>query len=849
LWYDNFPVLWKIFHHLPFDKRDGENITMLTQTRNFPVLMMNEKLENDEIFEFQSELQKPHVEVPEWIKDISTSIGLKFSIENLNPHISASFSASFARTRSQGGKGVEILRLFVKKYVREQSPCTQRASTWFGREFWTQKGVAKFYTMCREAALDTKFNYFLSSSFRTWDAPGTLGDAQINGIFSEGKLEEPIFGLDREFPPQLHQLCIEECISEGYLGNLPPYFEADALANMETLIGNKPIPARAHCVSEPGGKRRWITMEPSYVNMACQPLAHILAGLLTQRPTLYSAFNRSWKAWDLADAMSMRGIENKMANWAVWVYDLTSASNNLDRYVNKAAIEYLLSSVFGGTLIYVYAKIIISLLFRDRFITIYKDETPNSGILHTFTATNGLLMGNAATKEILVLCSEIVQIRALRILKHTVHHKVLWLIAGDDVGGYGPRRYFEMVKQIHRSLGNVIKDEKTFSSKIWVPFCQGSLFIQGIKLFHSKRLMKLNYDENCCTDTIMSRLLVPFGLESLEANPTAKNPVIGKGAALKKVLDYYPRKEKIDMVISIFHRNMGSLLSRDPFTFLPSSIGGYDCPHNIPMTELLERIETLVPNVFYPLFGQLTKRERTPIWVSMLLRRARTGISSRGIENPTLDPLIQSYEYALTECAQVKHYTWSELEQRVMDLYIDQGRNPLDIHPRDIRKMAKKMDLMNGFDFADILDRSSALRIFFLVAMDEIPLSTAIPRRGRMSSPSEILKDFASHELRERIKYDYITTLSSQFTDQAVLEGYKAFKVWFNGGMGKIDTDFGNRYLPRTSYTDSLNGMSVPIWKPRKDDEPYIKGSFRDPFRDLDQDLFIGRVITLDRVG
>jgi len=315
------------------------------------------------------------------------------------------------------------------------------------------------------------------------------------------------------------------------------------------------------------------------------------------------------------------------------------------------------------------------------------------------------------------------------------------------------------------------------------------------------------------------------------------------------VLDYYPRKEKIPMVIKMFHRNMGSLLSRDPFAFLPNSVGGYDCPHLIKDDDLLSRIETSVPDVFYAIFGMLCAEERTPIWLSMLLRRARTGISSRGIENPTLDPLIQSYQFALTDCAKVPYQSWSMLESRVKDLYIEQGRDPLEIHPREVRKMAKKLNLMNGFDLADRLDRSSALRIFFLVAMDEIPLADAIPRRGVMASPSEILRDFSEHELSARIQYDYLTRISEQFTVEASLKGYSSFKKWFSGGRKDINSDFGNIYLSKSSYVDSLNGMTVPIWEPRKEDEPYVKGSFRDPYRDLDQDLFIGRVVTLDRMG
>jgi hypothetical protein len=308
-------------------------------------------------------------------------------------------------------------------------------------------------------------------------------------------------------------------------------------------------------------------------------------------------------------------------------------------------------------------------------------------------------------------------------------------------------------------------------------------------------------------------------------------------------------KEKKEMVIKIFHRNMGSLLSKDIMTFLPGSIGGYDCPHLIPNADLWKRAEDELPNVFFPLFQFLTEEKRKPIWLSLLMRRARTGISSRGIENPTLDPLIQSYEFALTECAQVKYKTWHELHAMTVVHFNEQGRDPNLIIGADVRRTAKKLDLINGFDLADIVDRSSALRIFFLVALDLIPLQLAVPGRGSLKSPSEIFEDFAENELSERIKFDYLTKIADSFTVDASIKGFNAFKKWFQGGMEEINTDFGNNYLARSSYTDSLNGMYIPIWETRSDDEPYVKGSYKDPFRDLDQDLFIGRVVTLDRVG
>jgi hypothetical protein len=402
--------------------------------------------------------------------------------------------------------------------------------------------------------------------------------------------------------------------------------------------------------------------------------------------------------------------------------------------------------------------------------------------------------------------------------------------------------------EIYESLNAIIKREKTFFSFRWVPFCQGGLFFENIKLFHSKRLEKVPYEEQACVDVIMSRLLVPFGIEALAANATARNPVIGKGAALSKLLEYYPRKWKKPMVIKIFHRNMGSLISRDPMAFLPGTIGGYECPHLIEKEDLLDRIINEVPNIIYPLFGMMMKEERNPIWLNLLFRRARIGITSRGIENPTLDPLIRQYETLLIDTG-TRFLTWTELKNKTVDRFLQMGRSPELIGNRDIRKTAKRLGLMSGLDFAAIVDRSSAIRIFFLVAMGEIPLDLAIPGRGKLKTPSEVLKDFSEQELTFRASSDYYSDLKSCFDLDNAMNGYNLFMAWFNRGMDTIPSDFAGKYLPKGSYIDSLNAMRVSIWDQRDPDEPYVKGSIADPYRQADKDLFIGTVVTLDRVS
>jgi hypothetical protein len=202
-----------------------------------------------------------------------------------------------------------------------------------------------------------------------------------------------------------------------------------------------------------------------------------------------------------------------------------------------------------------------------------------------------------------------------------------------------------------------------------------------------------------------------------------------------------------------------------------------------------------------------------------------------------------------TDHAMVKSYHWSELEQMTASFYERSGRNPDLIGPRDIKKFAKHRNLMNGYDFAEVVDRSSAIRVFFLVAMEIIPLDMALPKRGALKSPSEILSEFAARELPLRIKYDYISDWKPKFSVAASIEGYYALKEWFRGGLREVNTSFGSLYLPRDCYIDSLNAMRVPIWEPNNPQEPFVKGSLQDPHRKVDDDLFIGSVVSLHRTG
>jgi hypothetical protein len=850
LWFETFPWLWQTFFGLTLDKQSSERVTMLTQTRNFPVPVITAEREKTDILEFQTELQKKRVHIPEWIEPVSASIGRDCkdsSPSDLFPHISVSFSASGEKSRSEGGKGIELLKLFTQRYVYSCPDSSDDNRTWFGKRYWKIKGLPLLYTMCRDSPLDPKFEHFLSSSFRTFDAPNTLMELFLYGEDSSKQLEEPIFGLDREFPCQLYQMSLEILIEKGYLGELPPFFDYKAVQRgIGSMVGKKPIPCRAHCVREPGGKIRWVTMEPSYVNVACQPLAHMLAGLLNRVPALYSAFNRSWKAWDFCDMLSIKSPSIRQDGWSVGVYDLASASNNLDKGVMEEALRAFFSAVFGGSFVWCYVEIVLSLIFRDRYVTIYGDAG-RTQILHQFTATNGLLMGNAGTKEILVLASELIHRKVKYSLPMGLRPSFVWLIAGDDVGLYSSRKIFEDILSIHRALGHVIQNEKTFHSKKWVPFCQGGIHLDQVKLFWNKRLKDLEYAEHSCTDTIMSRLLVPFGIESLEGNPSARNPVIGKGAALKKLLDYFPRKVLIPMVIRIFHRNMASLLNKDVMSYLPASIGGYDCPHLIPKEDLWTRIIDEIPPIIYPLFYNIVSEERTPIWIDFLLRRCRMGISPKGLENPTLDSLIQSYEAALTLHAGVKAYTWTELEQETRASFKERNLDPSLVTAREVRKYAAHRKLMNGYNFAEVVDRSSAIRIFFLVALDKIPLSQALPNRGMLKTPSEILTGFHERELSVRMKYD-LSDNKFTLSHEKGLKGYYAFKDWFWGGMKEVNSNFGSLYLPRHCYIDSLNAMRIPIWEVSDDPKPYVKGSLEDPARELDGDLFVGRVVTIKRL-
>jgi len=250
---------------------------------------------------------------------------------------------------------------------------------------------------------------------------------------------------------------------------------------------------------------------------------------------MYSAFNRSWKAWDFVDMLSCKEDPN-LKGGGVSVYDLTSASDNLDRGVSRLEVEKVLEAFFEPGPIWIYVRMVLNVVFRDRHIIIFDDGPvcPSTPIKHHFIARNGILMGNAMTKELLVLSSEVVMRRSRMLLPSIQREKTYWFIAGDDIALYGTRHFFCKTMEIYESLNAVIKREKTFFSHIWVPFCQGGIFLKDIKLFNLRRLEKIPYDEHACVDIIMSRLLVPFGVESLAGNPNARNPVIGKGAALKK---------------------------------------------------------------------------------------------------------------------------------------------------------------------------------------------------------------------------------------------------------------------------------------------------------------------------
>jgi hypothetical protein len=808
------------------------------QHRQLPAPPITDKRFGEEVLSWISDLQR----IPVWDVRLEqrTDAALRSIVKNLNskdlkpnPHISLSASACAEATRQEGGRAVSFMAMYLQEYVCKAPKVTFSGLTWLGAPYEVREGVPRVYTMCRTQPLHEDIKYFLSSSFRDESGEGTPLQVMFSGDGSHVRLEEPIFGLDEELPQQLFQLAIELCIENHYLKG-STYENLDDLDSI-IRIGTTPIHAKAHLVNEPGNKVRWVTMECSYVTVALQPLAHWLAGVISHFPSLNSAFNRSYKGWDASIGVSM-WEHPPSADHGFGVYDLTGASNNLNRNFLRHCGRTIINCFSNDGRQRRMLLLLLELLLQDREISIYKSQIVDGKrepAYLRFTTSNGVLMGNPGTKELLCLSSAVLT----TMVQLSQRTPIYTLIAGDDVFVHCTLRAFDELLRLNTEYGNVINVTKTIWSQFAVFFCEEVVAYRPTAIGAMKLLWQMPYESHCHVDIIKLRLLSPFGIQSMMADDQFKNPAVGKAGALKKVLDWYPNAQMAWVALRRFLRWMGNFIRHDPLVFLPRSAGGHGIPYIGDREELLERILTEVDPGYFRIFEMMHSGGYGNSSIAdLLLRRMAAGNGVRGIVDPSSLMLVSQYAALAVSSFNDQLKSFTDLEAMYEEKFPNKPHRA-----KDILAFSKKIGYMGYHDIAHNLDRLTLLRVGFAVASGNIsPEEVLPPRNGPAPSPKMVLEKFYNVELPCYREYGF---RRAEFSTSAT--SFQSFIGWFRSGMPEWQSKSDQIFIPCEALIDSLNGMQVKM--PYRPPKGFVKGSIEDP--DVaPSEGYTARIITLNRV-
>jgi hypothetical protein len=795
---------WMIRLCLPGELLSRETLRrvgILAQHRHMPGPDLTERRMKEELNTFMNHLQLPDVKDEAFLRKIdvvSEQIG-EYCIHRGDgptdyPHLSLSTSGCFNRESKDGGRAIDAMLRWLYHYVAVLPEADVSGFTWFEALFEERRAHSKYMTMCRDVFLRNDIQ-FMDSAFRSGIASNTVGNVCfLQPVGSHEVIEEPVFGLDEVFPSQILQWSIEELIDAGYLRNLPKYKSKRGKTEGLSFDDSKPIESRAHLVDEPGNKVRWVTMEESFVSIFLQPFQHLIAGQLGKFPSLVSAFSRSAKGYDFVDSLSRRPSHIPLQD-GIGVFDLTAATNVLRRTPARRALEGFLRGIGQSS---DYIDLCISIIFRDRRIHVYKMEDGERKEI-VFLSTNGLLMGNPVTKELLCLLSACLHLITVNDLG--MKRAPYCLIAGDDVACYSSKQFFNRFIYNNQVAGNIINESKTLFSNKCNFFCEETLYLVGQKVHNGKPISIFDREngESTHIDTIKLRFISPYGKQDKD---TYKNPMIGKGKALRKQLGWFPVKHIAEMAKARFLLMMGHLYDRDdPIIYLPPCMGGYNAITN----KTSEEICDLVLNYGVPL-SQVYRATLDPTncshWVDDLIKRLACGGSARGLIDPLLNYGIDQY------CTVVKDYTFPDKVRSMKELK-DEMSEKLKIRHSDqtftmIQRFARSKGLVGKLDLAHSIDRVTNIRIAICVAAGVLPLSDYIVENDNHRGPSAVFREALEDE-SIHIPADTLECLRPRNGDD------EKFRKWLLGGRKPFWRAANALFFPRGAVKDSLNGMEVSL--------------------------------------
>jgi hypothetical protein len=792
-----------------------KSVAYLIQRRSAPPPPLDDKRFEEEVESMRVQfIRRIELSESQMFETSAAMLRMGNFIEKANalprPHISLSANGGYQSSRANGGKGMDIAKRFMTRYVHRAADRNFDGKTIWGAPLTLKKGVRPYRTICRHHELRDDIP-FMRSAFRDEFAPGGLLKAVLSESSSYNSLEGPVLGLDEALPHQLLQLAHEECVAHGWLQG-PAYH---TLERNKVLFRPAPVPTELILQSENGDKVRGLSKPPSFVTLFLQPFAHFLAGLAKVVPSLKSAFTRSYKGWDLAVGLSRRTdnyIEPKSGFSAI---DLTGSTNGIDWDFVRELVNPLISRFSANAYELAYLQQALALLISPRKMEVRRKPTDTA---HRIILTEcGVHMGDPGAKEILCIMNAAIELMVYR----DVPRLPPTLIAGDDIGAVRTRRRHRAIIAKHRSYGNAINSDKAQFSYYFVWFCEEILRYREGTINSGSPPWQLKTDK-IHLDVVKMRLLSPFA--STGDFDIKRNPAFGKGNALyEQLLNIREgEKKRSEFLLHTFNNWMSSFLRDDPWVYLPRSVGGCNVPWPHSWQELYERIVAECPPYAMKLYSALNCGEgEPPLLLHVLARKMSSGASARGIIDPmNLEGIVQT---AMISGLQFQDKS-KNLDWFLADI---QSKRSYTCNYKDALRHARASGFVSVANIAENLDRVSTMRLLFAYASGAMgdPTEFVETARDRVPLPSEVLTEFI-HEIENCKRLAGASpadlTLNPEDVDQ--------FRGWVLRGAPNFVASMSKSWIPKEALVDSMNGMTIRMPPKLRD---IIPGSVNDPHIDI----------------
>jgi hypothetical protein len=821
LWFEMIPAL----KHIALAKVLGDlgkvpdaafkSVAYLIQRRSAPPPPLTDARFEEEVESMRKEfLQRIDFSESQMHETAAAMLRMGNFIEKANanprPHISLSANGGYQASRNGGGKGMNIAKQFMARYVHRTADSDFEGKTIWGAPLTLKKGVRPYRTICRHQELRDDIP-FLRSAFRDEWAPGGLLKAVCSEQSSHCSLEGPVLGLDESLPHQLLQLAHEEIVAHGWLQG-PAYH---TLERNKVLFRPAPVPTELILQSENGDKVRGLSKPPSFVTLFLQPFAHFLAGLAKVVPSLKSAFTRSYKGWDLAVMLSRR-TDNYIEPFSgLSAIDLTGSTNGIDWEFIKNLVKPLIGRFSKSVYELAYLEQALALLISPRRMEVRR--RPSDTDHRIIMTETGVHMGDPGAKEILCIMNAAIELMVYR----DVPRLPPTLIAGDDIGAVRTHQRHSAIIAKHQNYGNDINADKAQFSYYFIWFCEEVLRYRGATINSGLPPWKVTTDK-IHLDVVKMRLLSPFA--STGDFDLKRNPAFGKGNALyDQLLNIKEEeKERSDFLLHTFNNWMSSFLRDDPWVYMPRAVGGCNVPWPHSWNELYERIKAECHPYAMKLYAALKNASgEPPLLLHVLTRKMSSGASARGIIDPmNLEGIVQT--------AMIAGLQFQD-KSKTLDWFLAdiQSKRDYECSFKDALHHARVSGYVSFGNIAENLDRVTTMRLLFAYASGAMGDSSGFVEAAheRVPLPGEILTEFIE-EIENCKRLVGATpadlTLTSDDVDQ--------FRKWVLQGAPNFVAAMSQSWIPKEALVDSMNGMTIHM-PPKL--RIIIPGSVNDPHIDI----------------